>query len=318
MNKYGEPPFSPQQHPWLVIFHGADKQKQIFFSISEDRYYMRTIPELRNKKICECAHGWLVLLDSNSGDCYIWNPISNDKIQLPPLPDTRYNELQCLLSAPPHEPECCILFFDPPSSLYFCKPGTYNQEFHKYDLQPISKNSIMWFWTIFRGKLYGLSFQREILVLFDLDHDSGIVTATPMVNQPPDDFGEFLDMPHYACNLIQYDNDALLYVHMLYHGWQMQEIYGFLVFRFDFIEKTWVKVKSIGETAIFLEDYRGTICSTKGTNLKRESIYFTKHEDRRLYVFNLETQSLSVSLPCPHVSKKKSQFYWLTLPPKCN
>lgn len=114
------------------------------------------------------------------------------------------------------------------------------------------------------------------------------------------------------------DNDMLLCVHKLYYGWLLNHVYHFLVYRIDFEEKVWVKMKNIGETAIFLCGSMGTICSTRGNNLiKKVSIYFTK--DRCVYLFDLKTQKISiVSLPCPHVRKEKTKFCWLTLPYKCN
>lgn len=57
------PPFSAQAEPWFVIFHGDEMQNQTFFSISEDRYYKRSISELQKKKICAYAREWLVLFD---------------------------------------------------------------------------------------------------------------------------------------------------------------------------------------------------------------------------------------------------------------
>ncbi|KAM3341263.1 hypothetical protein P3S68_028898 [Capsicum galapagoense] len=89
-----------EKFPWLVIHHGDNKQEQTFCNILENKSYVTSIPELRNKKICACCRDeWLVLRDFDSGDCYLWNPSSEDKIQLPPLP--KYKYLKCLLSAPP-------------------------------------------------------------------------------------------------------------------------------------------------------------------------------------------------------------------------
>jgi len=328
-SKYSLPPDFAQPHPWLVICHGNNMQKQTFFSISEDRYYVYTIPELQNKRICAYADEWLVLLDFESRDCCLWNPTSEDKIQLPPVP--KYDDLECLLSAPPYDPECRVVFLIDDTdtdveipddmnvkqpTLYFCKPG-YNQEFHRQDLEPIAGDNNLYLWTSFKKKIYGLTCQRSILVLLDLDIDSGMVTVTPIVNQPVYDYSQFLDMLCSRGYLIQSScdvDDMLLYVRQLYCGrFMREEVYGFLIFRFDFVKKAWVKMKNIGETAIFLCNNWGRTCSTRGTNLNRNSIYFTEHEGRCLYVFNLETQSISVSLPCPNVSKKNSWFYWLNI-----
>lgn len=136
--------------------------------------------------------------------------------------------------------------------------------------------------------------------------------------------GEFLDMPIWDEYLIQSsrdddqnNNDMLLCVHKLCIEWHLKVVYGFFVFRFDFAKATWVEMKSIGDTAIFLHGSRGTICSTRdNNNLKKDSIYFI--QGRRLCVFNLATNCRSQSLPCPTISKKVLRFYWLKLPSTCN
>ncbi|KAM3303879.1 hypothetical protein P3S67_014910 [Capsicum chacoense] len=318
------PPLSAQAEPWFVIFHGDEMQNHTFFSISEDRYYTRSIPELQTKKICAYAREWLVLFDYYTRDYHLWNAVCNDKIQLPPLPSTTgHHKLQCFLSAPLHDPECRLLFIDEPSSLlYFIKPG-YNEEFHKQDLRQIIGDSHLTLWTVFKGKFYGLV--QSMLVHLDLDNDSGIVTTTPMASKPLyDKNGEFLDMPIWdeyliqsSCDDDQNNNDMLLCVHKLCTGWHLSVVYGFLVFRFDFAKATWVEMKSIGDNAIFLHGSRGTICSTRdNNNLKKDSIYFI--QGRRLCVFNLATKCRSQSLPCPTISKKLSRFYWLKLPSICN
>ncbi|CAN4117162.1 unnamed protein product [Withania somnifera] len=358
-------------HPWLVIFHGQKLQKHTFFSITENRSYETSIPELQNVIIRAYAHEWLVLEDIYSTDCCLWNPISNDKIQLPPLPYS--NRLECLLSAPPHDPQCRLLFLiheTPPPlypyddtydesscdhndhespdddaddenpddqtddddtdnensddnenphddtrvnlrTLYLCKPG-YSQEFHKQDLKSICEDNYLAEWTVFKGEFYALKFQSNILVRLDVDDDSGTITATPMTNKPPFDYSisKFQEMPRSRRYLIPSDDAQLLHVVILYSGKDFEDVHIILVFRFDFVKKVWDEVKSIGESAIFLEET--TSCFTRGTHLKRDSIYFM--EGRYLYVFHMKTQSLSLTLPCPHVRNTEPYSYWLTLP----
>ncbi|KAG5584206.1 hypothetical protein H5410_044640 [Solanum commersonii] len=276
-NKNQKSPLPLQPHPWLVICPSG--KTQTFFSISEDRCYERSIHELGNTTIRASAQEWLVLEDFDSTDCYLWNPISNDKIQLPPLP---YNhKLLCLLSAPPNDPQCRVLFL-----IHETTPPDDDEDENSND-------------------------DTSILLRLDVDDSSGTISTTPMTNQPPYDyFTEHLDMPHFENYLIQ-SEDELLYVYILFYGRKLEDVYKIIVFRFDFVNQVWEEVKSIGETAIFLGPYSGgTTCCTRGTNLKKESIYFTK--GRYLYNFNLETQSISVSLPCPHISMTNPHSYWLT------
>ncbi|KAH0632411.1 hypothetical protein KY290_035835 [Solanum tuberosum] len=373
--KYGQPPYSAQ-HPWLLICHGDVMHKQTFFSVSENRYYMKSIPELKEKTLSAYADEWLVLQSINSNDCYLWNLISNEKIQLPPLP-AKCDILKCLLSAPPHDPECQVIFQIETSlddddtnkdehensdhedensdedehensdehengnsdedgdadsinedenddddededenllTFYFCKPG-YNEEFHKQDVQSIIGDSRLGIWTVFKKKIYILIGMQDILICLDLDNDSGRITATPMAKESPELSRKYSDHPWYNDYIIQSSSkDMLLYVHLISNGRKYGMPYHFRVLQFDFVRKRWIKVESIGEIAIFISSHMraGTTCSTKGTNLNKESIYFTY--GRYLYVYDLITHSISLSLPCPHVSERKGHdMHWLTL-----
>lgn len=327
--EFDQPPFSAQQqHPWLVICHGNFLKKQTFFSVSENRYYMRDIAELKERIISAYADKWLVLESIYSNDCYLWNFSSKDKIQLPPLPD-ECEILKCLLSAPPDDPECQVLFLIKETAdqdedkqnvnrrtFYFCKPG-YNEEFHKQDANSIIGESRYGTWTVFKKRFYVLIGKIRILICLDPDNDSGRITATRMADEEPDLSRSYLDTVRLQHYIIQSssndDDDTLLYVHLIYSGKKHGMPYHFLVFRFDFAKKRWMEVESIGEIAIFLSFplIRGTTCSTRGTNLKGESIYFT--DGRYLYIYNLITHSISLSLPCPHVSKIYPHMHWLTL-----
>uniref|UniRef100_A0A3Q7HXA6 KIB1-4 beta-propeller domain-containing protein n=1 Tax=Solanum lycopersicum TaxID=4081 RepID=A0A3Q7HXA6_SOLLC len=378
-NNNGQPPYSAK-HPWLLICHGDVMDKQTFFSVSENRYYMKKIPELKEKMLYAYADEWLVLGSIDSNDCcYLWNFISNKKIQLPPLP-AECDILNCLLSAPPHDPECLVIFqiketlddddtdddenenstdtnnkdedenentnnkdedendntnnkdedenenSDEDSNedededdedvnrltFYFCKPG-YNTEFHKQDLQSIIGDPRLGNWTVFKKKIYALIGMQHILICLDVDNDSGRITATPIANESPEKSRRFSDHPCYTDFIIQSScNDMLLYVHLISNGRNYRMLYHFRVLQFDFVRKRWIKAESIGEIAIFISLNATTTCSTKGTNLNKESIYFT--DDRYLYIYDLITQSMSLSLPCPHVSKRKGRdIHWLTL-----
>ncbi|KAI8544183.1 hypothetical protein RHMOL_Rhmol08G0276000 [Rhododendron molle] len=97
--------------PWLVINHGEKRQgysTQTFVDIAQDHNDLASIPEMLNKRICTCAHGWLVLFDYTSDDCFLLNPVSMEKIMLPELPPALSFDT-CILSAPPTDPECVVI-----------------------------------------------------------------------------------------------------------------------------------------------------------------------------------------------------------------
>ncbi|KAG5584108.1 hypothetical protein H5410_044542 [Solanum commersonii] len=189
----------------------------------------------------------------------------------------------------------------------------YNEEFHKQDVQSIIGDSRLGIWTVFKKKIYILIGMQDILTCLDIDNDSGRITATPMANGSPDLSKSY--HAFYKDYLIQStSNDMLLYVHLVGNGREFGMPYHFQVFQFDFIKGRWIKAESIGEIAIFISFpvKTGTACSTNDTNLNKECIYFTY--GRYLYIYNWITHSISLSLPCPHVSKTKDHhMHWLTL-----
>ena len=118
-------------------------------------------------------------------------------------------------------------------------------------------------------------------------------------------------MQHFTGFLVECCGELFL-VHMMYFGLMMEEVYGFLVFRMDFAKKRWVRLKSIGEHTIFVCEHHRTCCMyslAKELGIKSNSIYYTREQDRFLYVFDMENLSVSKCLPCSFVSRD-SVLYW--------
>ncbi|XP_042479266.1 uncharacterized protein LOC122060148 isoform X2 [Macadamia integrifolia] len=107
-------------HPLLVFSHGVDGRVQTFFSISETHDYVRSIPDMTNKCFCSCSHGWLIMLAADLDDCFLLNPESLEKIQLPHL--EFYSWYCCVLSSAPDNPNGCFIVFFGHNYLTFCWP----------------------------------------------------------------------------------------------------------------------------------------------------------------------------------------------------
>ncbi|KAF8391732.1 hypothetical protein HHK36_021966 [Tetracentron sinense] len=116
------PPF--RRTPWLGFAHGKRMKYQIFCSITDQKMYIRSIPEMRRKFCWASCYGWLVMCDLNMTDLFLWNPVSLEKIQLPPLLSLKSIQYNCTLSSPPSDPNCRVFFFgefDP--LVFYCRPG---------------------------------------------------------------------------------------------------------------------------------------------------------------------------------------------------
>ncbi|XP_050292249.1 uncharacterized protein LOC126733105 [Quercus robur] len=149
-------PTIPQSYPWFVISDGKYLERQIFFSISENRFSTKSIPEMRNKMIYANTNGWLVLKDVDSLDLCVMNPISKEVVQLPRL-ETIDDCRICILSSPPSDPNdhCHIIFFNSKRSIfYFCQPGD-----NKFGQQEFEDRGILDA-TMYGGKLYILTPQE--------------------------------------------------------------------------------------------------------------------------------------------------------------
>ncbi|PWA91887.1 hypothetical protein CTI12_AA058900 [Artemisia annua] len=113
------PPLSPE-YPWFVAQNleaeEDDTQAHTFFNLHDplSRYRCK-IPELLGKRIRGCFFGCWALLSSNRDDTWsLWNPITCEIINLPPLnhrgTDGYYDDIRsCCLSAPPDHPSSVLL-----------------------------------------------------------------------------------------------------------------------------------------------------------------------------------------------------------------
>jgi hypothetical protein len=298
------PPIIPISHPWFVIRDGDYSERQIFFSLSMNRYYKKSIPEMHNKEIMSTnTSGWLVLKDVESLDLCLLNLRSKEVVQLPRL-ETIDDCRICILSSPPSEPNnpCHIVFIDIERCIfYFCKLGD-----DKFGNQEFDVDIFMMDATLFEGKIYILT----MCVLFTAEFIGSelVFTRIGLIESLP------RGIIHFSTNLIESCGE-LFHVYMLSLPVQEQfeKVFGFLIFRMDPIEKVWVQVKNIGERTIFIAGNKSMSCIATEKGVKRNSIYFTKRCDRFLYVFDLEDCSISKFLPCPIVSYHGIELDWIMI-----
>ncbi|KAI8536520.1 hypothetical protein RHMOL_Rhmol10G0263800 [Rhododendron molle] len=300
------PPLGAQEHPWLLIQHGRHKQLQSFYSILEDRCYVKKVPQLCNKYICSSdASGWLVLEHNDSDECFLFNLVSLEKIQLP-LRESIFD--LCVLTSPPSDPKCRIVFISNKNhSLFFCRPGD-----SEFDEQTLERGDDLECATAFEGKFYGLRKDYKTLVVLDFSDPKPQfrqIMSEPLGTQCPPDIIKIETYIIKSCG-------ELLLVQKMWHGLFHNEVFGFLIFRVDFFTRTWVEVKSISEDrAIFLDSHDGmSALATKYNGIRGNSIYFNKPNDRCLYVFNLENLRISIFLPSPTAGDKASWFHPYCLP----
>lgn len=216
-----------QSYPWLIIRDSNDENWKIFFSIAKNKYYKKIIPDLQNKTICACSNGWLVLKDNTSKDCYLLNPISMEKVQLPPL-EFEYDF--CILSSQPNDSNCHVIFAS--------DWGQQINSFWRFGADKFISNDLgndAYFYsggaTMLKEKLYCLTKPSNMLAI--VNFKSSELEFTHIGKLPS------LKYPGVCCHreyLIESGGELLL-VSKLYSGLSTSDIRDFVVFRFDFSRK---------------------------------------------------------------------------------
>lgn len=283
-------PPPPLPCPWLVFNHGEHGKysTQTFFNTSQDTYVVGRIPELCDKIIFTCSYGWLVLLDFESDDCFLLNPVSMQKIVLPPLQS--YPFLCCILSSPPTDPNCVLIFVcrKKPSAM-FCRLGD-----GEWTEQHLRSTEYFRYATVCEGKIYGLTLDRSLLMV-DVVGSNLVVTQLGAEN-PPRPSVRGTSRSDY--NLV--DSCGELFLVIKSYLWMTMKIRDVEVHKMDFSRLVWTKVDSLGDRTFFLSKMGNCFsCSAAESGIKHNSIYYLESSDRELYVFDLENYSISFSTPCP-------------------
>ncbi|XP_050203300.1 uncharacterized protein LOC126653447 [Mercurialis annua] len=295
-------------HPWLAIRYAKDetytKEGNILFNVSENKCYKGIISDVQDKVICTSFGGWFMLKDdSESKDYYLLNPISTKKLELPSL-ECDADDIFFILSSSPLNSNCYVLCIsNTEKAIWFCRPG--DEKFIKQETFDLLCSPVM-----FQGKLYCTTIFYQLVVI----DFKGSELEFSTINTEHDQFdvygGTLFSRMTNRNYLIEFHGE-LLYVSAVYYGFYNNDVATFIVSKFDLSRNRWMKMDSIGDWTIFLSFQRGTCCIAEETsNVKKNSIYFVnKSDDRCLYVYDIEDNSLSMSLSCDvHVS----EFEWVS------
>lgn len=311
-NNYLRPPPISQSHPWLIFCHGKNKQRQTFFSVSEGRYYVKVIPDMRNKIICCSGKGWLLLKDLDSQDCFFINLRTMEKIQLPQI---SLKIISCIPSwLPPTNNNSCLFVFCEGNFLLMWLNG--DTEFEVKDIELEDEGDLLGEVILFNGAIYGLTYYGMKLVMADNYVGSSMQFRNSIIKESLESIRRsslcYITYMFQSCNelmvLNQIDSHPCV---------TCTRALCFEIFRANFTKGTWEEVNNIGNRTIFLssfsnEDTNKCCFITEneiGSGIKSNSIYFSKR--RHLYVYDLEDRSISISLPCPIVSGRHSFQCWV-------
>ncbi|KAJ6416228.1 hypothetical protein OIU84_004933 [Salix udensis] len=273
--------------PWLVFINGSSEENQTFYDISESHCHVKSIPELQGKLVATCSYGWLVVGGYLiSDDCFLLNPISTKKIQLPSLtPDFFYDNY--VLSSPPVNPECVVMFLDfdiGTLDVTFCKPGDVEWTRQDFKLHDEDDSDCVRSVGVHKGDICILTWYEYLyFVKFDKSCSITLVDLKVDDNTCPTMRKLHSRFPTYLVETC----GELLRLHCYILHRQVVDIW---VYKLDFDEKVWTRIKELKDQAIFIGSSSGQVlaCSTKESRIHGNKIYLTLTEERSLYVYDLD------------------------------
>ncbi|PIA51685.1 hypothetical protein AQUCO_01100507v1 [Aquilegia coerulea] len=299
----------PTYAPSLVISHGKKYRDQTFCTIYDGCYHVRSVLELRQMLCLGSYYGWLMLKNYYSTECYLFNPITLTKINLPPLiHDTMY---MCVLTYPPCDPKCVIMFFSQKTkSCIFCRIG--DTKWVKQELEPNKKSRKL----VIAPFCGAISCQGKIYLFYD-----GGMAVIDVYNSfasiKLDTLGSYdLSIPGTWCHrtFILESCGEIFLVAQMFLGISHDIILSLDVFKLDLSTMGWVKVQTLGDW-IFLLGTSSTSLSEAEFGVKGNCIYFCPPRCTTLCRYDMDSGAITITLPCPKKFSQWGRPFWMV--PNC-
>ncbi|XP_026412744.1 uncharacterized protein LOC113308499 isoform X2 [Papaver somniferum] len=344
----------PKVAPWLVFPHGKEGKFQTFYNISdENRVCNKFIPELSRKRFWQRSsfQGWLVTVcdeeddptpNFNYGDCFLWNPVSMETIQLPSVLywyslGDEYITKDCVLSSPPQrhgtsstedddnvcDDSIVAFLFGRKTGvgmdiLVYCHPGDKEWKTHNitgiYDLGDL--HSMLYF----KGKMYIMCEGDEHLEI-DMqhglsEHDVGKILSIAKFEVSDDikgyTVGGIFDTLTETYYVESFDEIFRITRVILPRG-VYEYVTNMVIAKLDFSSMSWVEMKSLDDHVLFLSHSSALCCLTKELGFRRGCVYYTQLEEMSFYKYDLEDKSILLSLPCPNLPQPWLSAEWLMI-----
>ncbi|KAF8395790.1 hypothetical protein HHK36_019741 [Tetracentron sinense] len=254
----------------------------LFSKLEQEKNYSRSTPEMRQKFIHASQHDWLVMSDRDFEEhCFLWNPVSLETVQLPPLKveynlwtlKSKYDQggTTCILTAPPNDPNCMILFWNMRTTFFlFCRLGEEQWTKQYYKLEDGDNHTLRRAISCSDGNIYALTLQGKLAVIVKVPPGRLSVRILEVEPFKSPLMSEALDK-----YLVESCGEIFL-VMGIYTGFGLEEASNIEVFRMDFSSMVWAKTK-----------------------------------DKSMYTYTLQDKSISVSLPCPNLSSPWFSLGWI-------
>ncbi|KAI3853595.1 hypothetical protein MKW98_025112 [Papaver atlanticum] len=329
----------PKAAPWLVFPYGKGMKNQAFYNICEpyNKTCRKSISELSGKWFWQhpSHQGWLIIIcgenhtpEYNFGDCYLWNPLTFETIQLPSLEQwCAFDQsvvADCILSSPPYDANSMVLclFYSYASKscdqfFLFCHPG--DKEWKMKKLSP-DVNLMEDFISLncFKDKLYAMRFNDKHLEIEIQKVDDGNLELSLREFDVSRNIWYPVVGGWNSCasryHFVETD-DEFFSVLLRYTARGFKKVVSqILVFRLDFSALEWKEVTSLGDHVLFIGTKGTTSCSAAEAGIARGCLYFTLEEDLSMYKFEVESTSNSAILPCLKLPAPWFSPDWIMIP----
>lgn len=292
-------PLSPpmrKSFPWLIrerkngllACHSPFEQKYFTFSIPKSKH--RLIPPIYNFLPSNLSLGWFFLFYTGHSDqISLFNPVSNFIINLPPLGIKLSNKLKGVLSVSPLSLDCVVLILDYDQAFLYRRKQWMSVDIpNELDCCDYSGTDGVYC----DGKFYCI-----VDGFFVIDFGSTTPTANELIMDCSQLPSEEYDQDQ---TLVESDGEVLL-VDLIYnrsHG-------SIKVFKAEFSKMMWVRLKNIGDRALFVTSKGSFSVSANDVGCKSNCVYFLDDADNFVKVrgiwtvFDIGTKLWSGGPPCP-------------------
>ncbi|KAI3931962.1 hypothetical protein MKW98_012372 [Papaver atlanticum] len=312
---------SPNSAPWLVFPYGGGKKSHVLYNIFEPDNVSRikSIPELSGKTFWQkTSHqGWLIILcdvkDDNSmpnqkyGDCFLWNPLTLETIQLPSLLQWIASEphgmnfIDCVLSSPPRnnkdvdsndndDPLVLVLYF-PMSVLevsgfaytfLFCHPGEKQWRTQLFSEEIGGHMCEVECLHCFKDKLYALGINGDYLEIEKQrqvgagDYNVSLSIKSLHVNDNTSfPFRGARDVFLGQTHFVEGHDELYMVTRNFNRRGSEKVMISISIMRLDFILMEWKLVNSLGDHVLFVGRKNRICCSAAKLGLSRGCLYYT-------------------------------------------
>ncbi|KAL5718497.1 hypothetical protein ACHQM5_011394 [Ranunculus cassubicifolius] len=299
----------PVHAPSLVISHGGKYQHQTFCVPSDKSYYGKSVPEMRGMSCDVCCCGWLLLQSYYSRECYLFNPVTLNKIHLPLMPNDTYD--LAVMTSPPSDLDCLILYFsNMDNSCIFCRIG--DTTWTKQEVECRNKDD-----KVIRRYLSAVSCKEKIYLFYNNGVTAVDVRDAFALIEPYEIRTPCPSLPTSGVRTSRFleSRGEIYQVCRICLGMSTMIVQHFDVFKLDLSTMDWVKVESLGGMIFLVGASYSVSVSPSVFGAKGNCIYFFADQRTNLYCFDMDDNTIKIIQPCPTKFTKWGGPYWVV--PDC-